>query len=66
VKRLGVVGIALLILHPSPIVNFQRKVIKKKRKKKKKKKEKEKRKKDGEIGSWDTWGRWSVEMEGND
>jgi hypothetical protein len=55
VKRLGVVVIGLLILHPSPIVNSQRKVKKKKE-----------RKKDGEIGSWVTWGRWSVEMEGND
>jgi hypothetical protein len=54
VKRLGVVVIALLILHPSRIL---------KGKLKKKKKE---RKKDGEIGSWVTWGRWSVEMEGND
>jgi hypothetical protein len=54
VKRLGVVVIALLILHPSRIL---------KGKLKKKKKE---RKKDGEIGSWATWGRWSVEMEGND
>jgi len=39
VKRLGVVGIALLILHPSPIVNSQKKVKKKEKKKKKKKKE---------------------------
>jgi len=38
VKRLGVVGIALLILHPSPIVNSQKKVKKKEKKKKKKKK----------------------------
>jgi hypothetical protein len=40
VKRLGVVGIALLILHPSPIVNSQNK-RKKKTKKKQKKKKKE-------------------------